>query len=230
MRKAVLWPVAALVSGVVLGTTLGGGLLSVHVSPHAAAIAPIATVEMRNARALPTPTPEPLDTTDDALLLERAGLVVDALKESDYEALADLVHPEKGLTLTPYSTVSQTGDRVLDVEQTAMLDHDDTEYVWGMKDGSGAPIRLTGTEYFARYVFNADYSQAPQIGIDEVLSCGNALENVSDAYPDARFVEYYYPGLDPELDGYDWCSLKVVLEPWHNEWYLVGLIHSEWTI
>ena len=37
-------------------------------------------------------------------------------------------------------------------------------------------------------------------------------------------------GLDPDMKGYDWCSLKVVLEDYGEEWYLVALVHSEWTI
>ena len=42
-------------------------------------------------------------------------------------------------------------------------------------------------------------------------------------------MDYNFPGIDPEKKGYDWCSLKLVFEPWQNNWYLVGLIHSEWT-
>ena len=78
-------------------------------------------------------------------------------------------------------------------------------------------------------MYNEDYARAPEVGVDTVFLSGNALENVSDAYPDARFVDYAFPGLDPELEGFDWCSLKLVFEPWENEWYLVGLVHGEWT-
>ena len=95
--------------------------------------------------------------------------------------------------------------------------------------GSGSPIRCTSKDYFARYVFNTDYTEAPQVGIDTVLISGNALENVADAYPNGRFVEYHFPGIDPALEGFDWCSLKLVFEIWNNDWYLVGIIHGEWT-
>ena len=63
-----------------------------------------------------------------------------------------------------------------------------------------------------------------------LLNTMNALENVAAAFPDGRFVEYHFPGLDPQMEGYDWCSLKVVFEAYNNQWYLVGLIHSQWTI
>ena len=35
--------------------------------------------------------------------------------------------------------------------------------------------------------------------------------------------------VDEALEGFDWCSLKLVFEPWENDWYLVGLVHGEWT-
>ena len=119
---------------------------------------------------------------------------------------------------------------MLTAQQIAALDQDETVYTWGVLDGKGTPIQMTGKEYFQRYVFNADYTQAPQVGVDEVLSTGNAMENVRDSYPDGRFVEYHFPGLDDRREGYDWCSLKLVFEPYQCGWYLVGLIHSEWTI
>lgn len=40
-------------------------------------------------------------------------------------------------------------------------------------------------------------------------------------------------GSDSSTDsapGYDWCSLKLVFECYQGDWYLVGLVHSEWTV
>ena len=132
-------------------------------------------------------------------------------------------------TSAPFSTVTPDCDRCLTAAQVSGLAEDEEVYVWGVMAGSGAPIRATAAEYFDRFVYNEDYARAPEVGVDAVLLSGNALENVSDAYPDARFVDYAFPGLDPELEGFDWCSLKLVFEPWENEWYLVGLVHGEWT-
>ena len=151
-------------------------------------------------------------------------------EEQAVEALAALVHPEKGVTLTPYSTVEPSCDRNLLPAQLVLLPEDDIPYVWGIEDGTGAPIELTGREYFERYVFNADYTAAPETAVDTVLMQGNALENVASAYPEGRFVEYHFPGLDEQMAGYDWCSLKLVFECYQGDWYLVGLVHSEWTV
>lgn len=228
MRRTILLLLLALVGGLALGTMLGSGLCS---SGQGLAAARSSSVPMARAMAAgyPTPSAPPLDTGDNTRLLEQAEAVLEELQGEDYAGLSQLIHPEKGVTLTPFSTVSTEYDRTLSAVEVADLPEDEEIYVWGVMDGSGAPIRSTCTDYFARFVYNADYAQAPEIGVDTILMSGNALENVSDAYPQARFVDYTFPGIDPAKQGYDWCSLKLVFEPWENDWYLVGLIHSEWT-
>ena len=171
-----------------------------------------------------------LDTADDALLLAQGAAILSTLKARDYAALSTYVHPEYGVSFTPYSTVRPESDLCLNADQVAGLASDNTRYLWGTYSGSGAPIRMTGQDYFARFVFNADYTQADVIGVDTVVETGNALENVSESFSGCRFLEYHFPGLEPANEGFDWCSLKVGLSPWENQWRLVALIHSEWTI
>lgn len=228
MKKTVLCSMTALASGLLLGLLLGTGLSPAFHPPVQAAV--VASPVRNSTLSTSAPPTASLDPEDNPHLVERAGQILEALKAEDYDTLSTFVHPLSGVSLTPYSTVSTDGDRTLTPQQVSQIPEDDALYVWGTMDGSGTPIRLTMADYFDRYVFNADYTQAPQISIDKVLSSGNALENVDAAYPDARFVEYYYSGLDPAMNGYDWCSLKVVLQPYENEWYLIGLVHSEWTI
>ena len=171
-----------------------------------------------------------LDTQDNSLLLQTACAVVSALDEKDYPSLAQLVHSRLGVTFTPYSTVDLTTDLTFTAEEIRALAGNTQRYIWGITDGSGAPIEMTMQEFMDAYIYAADYSKAPSVGIDEILQTGNALENVDEVYEDARFVEFHYDGLDPALEGLDWCSLKVVLLPEGDEWRLIGLIHSQWTI
>ena len=231
MKKTVLFAAAALLSGFAVGILFGSGTLSADGRSAIAAAAAASLSPMAgNAADLPAETPVPLDTRDNTRLAERAGQVLEALKGEDFSALSTMISPQNGLTFTPYSTVDPERDLCLTARQVAGLGADDTVYVWGLQDGSGEPIKLTGREYFAQYVFNADYTQAPYLSIDKVQISGNAMENVAEIYPEARFVEYYFPELDPEMEGYDWCSLKLVFEVWQNDWYLIGLIHGQWTI
>ena len=89
---------------------------------------------------------------------------------------------------------------------------------------------MTISQYFETYVFNTDYTKAPQIGVDQIMMGGNALENLTEAYPNCRFIDFCFPQLDAANQGLDWCSLKLVFEPGETNWLLVGIIHSQWTI
>ena len=175
-------------------------------------------------------TLEPLDREDDQRLEERAEAVLTALDGRDYEALSELTHPTRGVTFTPYSTVDPENDLCFLPEQLRKAAGSGESFLWGFSDGKGEHINLTLPEYVDRYVYNEDYQAAPVVTLDGVQAAGNALENVQEVFSDCRFVEYYYPGIRPENESFDWCALKVVLAPYNEEWYLVGLIHSEWTI
>lgn len=171
-----------------------------------------------------------LDINDNSTLLTTALFTLSALKSHDYDSLASLADPMKGITFTPYSTVNPETDRTLTASQLKGAAKDETVYTWGSVDGRGSLIELTIPQYLDEYVFNMDYTQAPKIGIDEVLMSGNALENVAEAYPNGRFVDFSFPSADSDRMGLDWYSLKLVFEPGPISWNLVGVIHGQWTI
>lgn len=231
-KKLVLCSAVTLVLGFIIGILCSSRFL-LPAGSHLRAKAgdPVASLSPGTPSLTQTPQDvQTLDTGDNTLLLQQAGQVLSTLKNQDYPALASYVHPTYGVQFTPYSTVQPKQDLRLSADQVAALDSDAAVYTWGTADGSGEPIRMSGREYFARYVFNVDYTQAPVIGIDTVLESGNALENVADSFPGCRFVEYHFPGIDPKNQGFDWCSLKLVFSPCEDSWRLVALIHSEWTI
>lgn len=174
-------------------------------------------------------TPAP-DLSGNRVLLMRATSVLSAIKSKDYITLSTYVHPQKGVTFTPYSTVEPEANLNFSVSGIARAGEDPLQYIWGITDGRGSPIQLTMADYFAVYVFNADYTQAPIIGVDRVIGSGNAPENVAEAYPQGRFVEFHFPWLAKENKGFDWCSLKLVFEEYNGDFKLVGIIHSQWTI
>ena len=189
MKRTVMFAAAALLSGFVLGTLFGSGALTSGESAVLTAAAAGVGTPIPMAGSPDNPpaaTVTPLDPGDDTLLLERAGQVLEAMKAADYGALAALVSPVSGVTFTPYSTVNAEVDLCLTARQVAGLGTDDTIYVWGLEDGTGEPIRLTGEDYFAQYVFNTDYTQAPSLSVDQVQASGNAMENVAESYPEAR--------------------------------------------
>lgn len=172
----------------------------------------------------------PLNPMSNFPLLGSACAVNRCLQQQNWAALAAYVHPEQGVTFTPYSTVEPESNLTFSADQIKNLSQDQTIYTWGFEDGRGDPIQMTILQYYERYVYDKDYTQAPEIGVDRIITGGNALENLAEAYPGCRFVDFCFPSADPVNDGLDWSSLKLVFQPGEEHWYLVGIVHGEWTI
>ncbi|HYF94322.1 MAG TPA: hypothetical protein VD969_19050 [Symbiobacteriaceae bacterium] len=54
-------------------------------------------------------------------------------------------------------------------------------------------------------------------------------DNWRAAYPDGFMVEFHFPGFEAKYGGMDWRSLRLVYERLGNAWFLVGIIHGQWT-
>ncbi|MEZ4222191.1 MAG: hypothetical protein R3B13_14745 [Polyangiaceae bacterium] len=151
-----------------------------------------------------------------------------ALAAQDLGALANLVHPNRGVRLSPYAYVDPS-DRVLTAAELRQGLQSSARQVWGAYDGSGEPIELDFKSYFQRFVSIPDPLRAAQ-SVDRALGGGNTVNNVPSAYPGARFIELHFPGRDPSLQGMDWQSVRFVFEKEGSRWWLVGIVHDEWTI
>ena len=179
----------------------------------------------------PNPTtavilPSPM-TTNQAVF-DRAALVLTALKNKDLASLAGYVHPQLGLHFSPYAAVKDT-DQVFSPDKVAGLFTDSTVYTWGNYDGTGEPIQLTFTDYFAKFIYDVDFADAPQVALNHRLGVSTTLDNASDYYSGSMIVEFHFPGFDPTYEGMDWRSLRLVFEQTSDTWYLVGIIHDQWT-
>jgi len=233
--KTVFLCLLSLLAGLAIGLIINFTLLDARGPVPAPEISDINGEKARSpeageeAIAVSVPTPAP-DLSGNRVLLLRATSVLDALKARDYACLSTYVHPQKGVTFTPYSTVDTEANLNFLLSGITRAADDPVEYIWGITDGQGSPIQLTMAEYFDLYVFHVDYTQAPVIGVDRIIGSGNSLENVAEAYPNGRFVEFHFPGLVEENKGFDWCSLKLVFEEYNSDYKLVGIIHSQWTI
>ena len=164
------------------------------------------------------------------IIEERATEVLTAISKYDFGKLSEAVHPEKGLRFTPYGYVDAEKDIVFSADEIRNMASDQKKYVWGNYDGSGDPIELSFRDYFSRFVYDADFINAEQVGYNKILGQGNSVNNSFDFYRDAIIVEYHFPGIDPKYEGMDWRSLRLVFEKAGDTWYLVGVIHDEWTI
>jgi hypothetical protein len=167
---------------------------------------------------------------------ELAAQAILAIRDHNLAKLAGLIHPVKGVTFSPYAYVRPLqgapgeADLVFSRSQLESLWSDPTVYVWGTFDGSGEPIELSFREYYERFIYDADFAQPDVIGYDVVVGQGNTISNIATVYPNAVLVEYHFEGFDPEYAGMDWRSLRLVIEEYEGSWYLLGIVHDEWTI
>ena len=155
---------------------------------------------------------------------------LDALKKKDGAALAALAHPTKGVRFTPYPFVQIAKDIVLMRADLAKAYTDTTKRTWGITDGKGDPITLTFADYNTRYVWSRDFLVAPKTAYNKPIGSGNSTDNTADAYPNAILFEAYDPGPVPADESFKWQSLRLLFEPVGAEWFLVGVVHAEWTI
>jgi hypothetical protein len=174
-------------------------------------------------------------TADDAAgpssdLASAARQVVAAFEARDGEQLARLVHPAQGVRFSPYAYVDVAQDRVFLPAQMARFWQDQQIYRWGVADGSGEPIDLTPAQYAKRYIVDRDFAHPTSLGIDADRAWGNTLNNAAAAYPEGRRVELYVePAADQGDSSFDWAALRLVFQQLNGVWYLVGVIHDEWT-
>jgi len=179
------------------------------------------------------PTSSPAATTaaappgSEASLRVRATEAVVAFRDKDFAKLAALAHPDKGVGFTPYTFV-QPRDVVLDAATIRQGFANTRTYLWGFSDGKGDALEWTFERYHGRYVYERDYAAAPQVLVDNYPQVrGNKYDNTKAVFPSARTVEYFFPETGP---GPNWSGLRLVFEDRGGSWYLVGVIHDEWTI
>ena len=160
----------------------------------------------------------------------RAGKTMKIIKNKDMNALSQYVHPEKGLRFTPYPYVDIEKDQVFTAQEVANLMENETVMNWGAYDGSGEPIDLKFSDYYDRFVYDKDFINPQVIGNNTAIGQGNTTDNVKEAYPDGYFIEFHFSYFEPQYGGIDWENLKLVFEKHEGTWFLVGIIHGEWTI
>jgi hypothetical protein len=232
-----LFAIAASALVIVVALALGAALRPAD--NGAAAPAAVASPTLAVKSASPTQTPTPTDiraarslneATAKALVEKPALAVIDALKAKDGAKLATLAHPDKGVRFSMYPFIRTDTDVVLTAADLATAFTDPKVRFWGVSDGKGDDVRLTFANYYPKFVYDVDFAKAPDVAYNRAIGTGNSTDNSATAYPDAIMVEFHYAGFDPQYNGMDWRSLRLFFEQKNGTWYLVGIVHGQWTI
>jgi len=171
----------------------------------------------------------PVQEAENVEITLLAYRVLEYIRDDDFISLSHVVHPDYGVLLSPYATIDLTTDRRFAADEIAVLISDNTVYVWGVFNGSGEPIKLTPAEYFEVFVPAAEHIDATLIGINQVVRSGNALENLTDVFPSASFVDFHIPARDSS-DEPDWRSLRLAFEEYEGYYKLIAIVYNKWTI
>ena len=177
--------------------------------------------------------PPATDDISNADLNALAYSVLESIKNSDYAALSRVAHPVLGVLFSPQATVTKSSNKCFRPEEIAAFGTDTNIYVWGVNSASGEPIEMTPSEYISRFVFFKDYTTAPFIGVNHIVRSGNALENITDVFPDMQFIEFHIPGRNGgqyPIEDYDWSTLRLGFEKHDGNLWLTAIIHSEWAV
>ena len=152
-----------------------------------------------------------------------------ALNEKDYNAFASYFHPVEGVRFSPYGFSDPTHKHIVAKDFLEAIDKNWT-LTWGHFDGSGEAIKMKVKPYIERFIYNADYLHAEKKSYDEFIGQGNTINNLKESYPQLHFIEYYFKGVDEKYKGLDWTSLRFVFQKHENAYYLVAVIHDQWTV
>lgn len=150
------------------------------------------------------------------------------LKAADWRNLAEHVHPEAGLRISPHADVN-VNNVVLEFEDLQSIDTTKL-YDWGYYDGSGSPIRMNLPTYHKKFMFDLDFTNADKTIYNQFKQYGNTRNMIPKMYPEGRCVEYYFSGKGSEFEGFNWRALRLIFTQFNEEWYLTAVIHSQWTI
>ncbi len=167
---------------------------------------------------------------NDSALLSLTKEILAVIKDKDYRKLTEYIHPEDGIRFSPYGYID-TADDVTATRSTFRLNaYTNKKRVWGYFDGSGDPIKLTSREYFKRFVYDADFLNAEKTSLNQCLGGGNSQNNILVIYDGLPFTESYFSGFDEKFGGMDWRALRLVYKEYEGKYYLIAIIHDEWTI
>jgi len=151
------------------------------------------------------------------------------LKTQNYPELVKYFSSD-GVLFSPYGFIDTTNSKRLTPEDFLESIAKKWVLTWGNYDGTGDPIKLTVPAYLKKFVYNADYLTAEAVGFDEVMKQGNSRNNLTELYPNHHFIDYHFSGFEQKNKGMDWTSLRLVFEKENGQYFLVAIIHDQWTV
>lgn len=166
----------------------------------------------------------------DSVLRKITKDIFTLIKTKNYSALDSFIHPERGVRFSPYANISSSDKKFSSAEFVSLFTKNkNKKYDWGNYDGSGDPIVLTAAEYFKKFVYDANFLHPEKFTVNKIIGTGNSLNNIHSFYKSDDFTESYFSG-SKKADGMDWKTVRLVFAQKDGKYYLIGIVHDQWTI
>jgi hypothetical protein len=167
---------------------------------------------------------------DDSALLMLADSLLIKIKNKKYASLTSDNSPNAKIVFSPYGVVDTLKNQKLTVQEIVSLANSKKIINWGTFQGSGEPINLNISQYFARFVYDVDYIKAEKKSLNKILGYDSSTSNIKAVFPNSNFVQFYFSGFKKQYEGMDWKSLVLVFEKINGEFSLIAIVHNEWKI
>ena len=169
--------------------------------------------------------------TDSTKLVEFSNQVLHDIKMKNLDAISNrYIHPSFGTRFWPYGHVNMKTDLKLSPadfhELWSIPKEENYKKTWGYYDGSGEPINMGIEEYFDKFVYDIDYENLASIYTTRYHMNSNSKNNIVEVYGLDGIVEYYYPGVTET----DWKALRLIFRNFEGQYFLIGVMHDQWTI
>jgi hypothetical protein len=171
--------------------------------------------------ATPMAPPDAAET----IVRAQSAEIVRHFMDRDMTHMIRHVHPNHGVRFSPYPALTKS-DQVFTPQQVLGLFNNRNAYSWGMYPGTGDPVKMTFSEYYKRFVYARDFSQAPMLTYNTVARAGNIGNNSAEFFQGSRFIDYHWPGTEANGER-DWKTLRLVFMPWKDNWLLVAVVNDE---
>jgi len=158
-----------------------------------------------------------------SIIKDRAEITIRALKFKNFSALNQLIHPKKGLRLSPYSYIIAK-DIIIKQNEIFSLYEDENIKIENM-DRERRVVSQSFKEYYQNYIYPHDYANYDKISFNNPYKSENVIDNIREYYPKAILVEFQLNDTNPNNLEKDWSVLRLAYEEYKDEWYLVGIVN-----
>ena len=143
-----------------------------------------------------------------------------ALRSKNLSKIKSYIHPIKGIEITNKLFFSEAGSIHFSRKSFARSYKSNSKLNWGRSYGRGNMVKKGLKSLLAQFT-------RPIYRISKVKIL-NRLKGFSGV-GNLKGYEFYWQGRGKEA-AYNWQGIVVIVQKYHDKWYIVGLLRDRWTI